>query len=425
MTKQIIFIAIFTQFIHSTTLQELIDIGVQNSAILEKSDLQIELMEEKRKESKAKKFGEFDLVGSYNHYNLPRTLAPIVPSSLSPTSTVETTKDLFSTGISYSVPLFTGGALEQQIDIDKLSKVALQKRKNLTKEEFIYNIRSLYLSGLSIQDLILAQNEYINTLEKLKEIINFSVEAGKKAKIDYIKIDTTIKSARGNLDSLNSNLKMIKNTLMAITHIENIDQLEPIGVNINQDIDRVDDIDFNSLDRFQLQDLEIEKSEKKEIQVKGSLEPQLAVNGYFGYNYDIDDSLSKENLWQIGVNLKWDIFDFQRGDAKRQQAKIAKLQAVIQKKKLSEDFKKLLAKALNNIENSIAQYNTNLAQLNLLEETQKIEKARYDAGVATLNDLLLAKSKTQLAKSKLIESQYKYQNGIYYLDYLLERGEVE
>jgi len=148
------------------------------------------------------------------------------------------------------------------------------------------------------------------------------------------------------------------------------------------------------------------------------------LNGYVGYNYDTDDnSLNKENLWQIGLNLKWNIFDFGKNSAKIQQAKIAKLQATLQKEATTEGFKKLIAKALNKIETALAEYQTNISKLNLLQESQKIEDVRYNAGVSTLNDLLLAKSKTQLAKSKLIQSKYEYQNGIYYLDYLLEKGE--
>jgi len=83
-----------------------------------------------------------------------------------------------------------------------------------------------------------------------------------------------------------------------------------------------------------------------------------------------------------------------------------------------------LAEAVDRVESSVAEYKINLAQLKLLEETENIEEARYGAGVATLNELLLAKAKTQIAKSKLIESQYKYQNGIFYLDYLFERGDI-
>jgi len=76
------------------------------------------------------------------------------------------------------------------------------------------------------------------------------------------------------------------------------------------------DKSFNRGDRFQLQDIEIEKSERVLSKVEASLKPQISLSGYFGYNYDIDDSLHKENLWGIGLNLTWNIFDFNRGDAR-------------------------------------------------------------------------------------------------------------
>ncbi len=421
--KILIFIMLTVSLLSATTINELIDSGLLNSSIIEKDKLQTELIEAKRKESRAKKFGEIDVVGSYTHYNLPRTLAPIVPSALSPNSSVETTKDLFTTDIQYSVPLFTGGALEQQVEIDKLSKTMTIKKAKLSREELIYNIRSLFLSGLSLQDLITSQNSYINALENLKDIIAKSVELGKKAKIDLIKSENIIEEARGKLAQIKSSLKMIKSTLKATTHIDNIDYLEAISVDINQNIIQENMEDLDNLDRFKLQDLEIIKGNRIISKVKASKRPQVALNSYLGYNYDIDDSLNKEALWQIGLNLKWNIFDFDKTSAKIEQAKIARLQAIVQKEATTEGFKKLLAKAINKIEMALANYNTNISTLNLLQESQKIEEARYSAGVATLNDLLLAKAKTELTKSKLIESQYNYQNGIYYLDYLLEKGE--
>jgi outer membrane protein TolC len=419
-----IFILLSTTLLFAIKVDELINSGLSNSSIIQKNQLQIDLIQAKKDENYAKKFGEFDIVGSYTHYNLPRTLAPIVPSSLSPNSSVETTQDLFTTGIQYSVPIFTGGALNQQVKIDQLSKNISQSRAKLSREELIYNIRSLYISGLTLQELISAQNQYINALEKLEYIISQSVKLGKKAKIDRLKADTSLQEAKGGLTQMRSSLNMIKSTLIAITHIPNIDYFELISVDMNQNIQKVSEDNLDELERFKLQNLEIEKGSKVISKVKSSQKPQVALNGYVGYNYDTDDnSLNRENLWQIGLNLKWNIFDFGKNSAKIQQAKIAKLQATLQKEATTEGFKKLIAKALNKIETALAEYQTNISKLNLLQESQKIEDVRYNAGVSTLNDLLLAKSKTQLAKSKLIQSKYEYQNGIYYLDYLLEKGE--
>jgi len=409
----------------ATTLSELIESGLQHNTLIKKTDLQIELMEAKKAESQARRLGEVDMVGSYTHYNLPRTLAPIVPSALSPTSRVDTTQDLLSTGIQYTVPLFTGGALEQQVKIDHLGTQMSQSKKRLSREELIYNIRSLYLSALSMQELILAQEYYVQALEGLREKIAYGVELGKRAKIELLKADNDLTQAMGNVAKSQSSLRMLKNTLAALTHHEAIDTLEPIAVDTIEETPTLENTNVAGLDRFKLQAMEIKKGEKMIKKVEASTLPQVALNAYAGYNYDLDqvDPFEQEQLWQVALNVKWNLFDFGGSSAKIQQAKIAKLQAMTQNDATFEGFKKLFAKAKNQIEVAATNYETTQNQYQLLQESETIEEARYDAGVATLNDLLLAKSKTELAKAQMIQSKYAYQNGLFYLDYLLERGE--
>ncbi len=408
----------------ATTLPELIESGLNNNSLIKKTDLQIELMEAKQAESKAKRFGEVDVVGSYTHYNLPRTLAPIVPSAFSPTSSVDTTQDLFTTGVRYSVPLFTGGALEQQVGIDNIATQMSQSKKRLSREELIYNIRSLYLSALSVQELIDSQASYVQALKGLKEKIRYGVELGKRAKIELLKANNDLTQAMGNVRKSRSSLQMLKSTLVALTHHEQIDTLEPIEVSLQNLTPLLENENLAELERFKLQELEIKKGSKMVKKVEASSKPQVALNAYAGYNYDLDrvDPFEEEQLWQVAVNMKWNIFDFGGTSAKVQQAKIAKLQAIAGNEATTEGFKKLFAKAKNEIETAFANYETTQSQHALLQESETIEQARYDAGVATLNDLLLAKSKTELAQSQMIQSKYAYQNGVFYLDYLLERG---
>ena len=68
--------------------------------------------------------------------------------------------------IQYSVPLFTGGALEEQIKIDNIAQKMAQGKKRLSREELIYNICSLYLSALSLQELQKAQEQFVQALEE-------------------------------------------------------------------------------------------------------------------------------------------------------------------------------------------------------------------------------------------------------------------
>ena len=414
-----------TLSLSATSLVELVELGLKNNSVIQKNNLQINLLEAKKAESKVSRFGEVDVVGSYTHYNLPRTLAPIVPSSLSPTSSVDTTQDLFSTGIQYSVPLFTGGAMEEQVNIDSLISQMGQSKKRLSREELIYNIRSLYLSALSLQELIGSQESYVQALSELKEKINYGVELGKKARIELLKANNDLIQAMGNVAKSKSSLRMLKQTLEALTHYEGINFLEPLEVEVMPNYERLNEGNLENLERFRLQELEIQKGERLVKKVEASKKPQVALNAYAGYNYDIDqlDPFENEQLWQVAVNVKWNVFDFGKTSAKVQQAKIAKLQAIAQNEATNEGFRKLFVKAVNEIETAQANHSTTASQYQLLQESQTIEQARYDAGVATLNDLLLAKSKTELAQSQMIQSKYAYQNGVFYLDYLLERGE--
>ncbi|MBU1668912.1 TolC family protein [bacterium] len=409
----------------ATTLPELIESGLQHNSVIKKTNLQIELMKAKKEESQAKQFGSVDVVGSYTHYNVPRTLAPIVPSSLSSGASIDTTQDLFSTGVQYSVPLFTGGALEQQVNIDKLSQSVGESKKRLSREELIYNIRSLYLSALSLQEVGTSQEAYVLALTKLRDMIAYELKLGRKAKIELLKADNNLQEAKGEVAVTLSSLQMVKLTLESLTYSKKIGHLEPLDVTIDTPNTSIDLENLDALERFKLQDLEIKKGAKMVSKVEALQKPQVGLNSYMGYNYDIDqrDPLEKEQLWQIAVNVTWNAFDFGATSARVQQAKIAKLQAIVEKEATTEGFKKLFSKARGEISTAFANHQSNQSQYHLLAESEKIEEARYNAGVATLNDLLLAKSKTQLAKSKMIQSRYAYQNGVYYLDYLLERGE--
>ena len=58
-----------------------------------------------------------------------------------------------------------------------------------------------------------------------------------------------------------------------------------------------------------------------------------------------------------------------------------------------------------------------------MSETEKIESIRYENGASDINDLLYTKARFAMAKSSYIQAKYSYQNAIYYLDYVMERGE--
>ena len=419
----VLFFVFLTTTLPSQTLDEVIQYALKNAPISKQAKLDEEMMQQKQKANKANLFGDVDMVGSYTYYNTARTLIPLTPTVLQSGEHVMTTQDILSIGVSYNVALFTGFAQTRQVEIDNISKTISSIRTKLTNEELVYNIRSLYLSILALKDMLKAQDEYIKNLQELKDRIAYEVQLGKKAKIDLIKAEVDIADASTEKNIIKSNIEKTFATLQELVG-KDISTIEPITIDMDTKNESLD-TQIQTLKRVELEELSIDKSQKSIQKASASYIPQVALASYYGKNYGIDDTFNEqqhETIWQVGVNAKWNIFNFGKTTATVELAKISKLKAKVKKEQTVLELEKLKTHAQSEIELNFSKYKTNQKQLLLAKESAKIEQVRYDNDASTLNDLLLAKSKEKLILSKLIQSKYDYQKSRFYLDYLLEKG---
>jgi len=415
------------------TLEGLISQAMEHSTIIKKSKAQMEASRQQRAQSKAEQFGAIDLVGGYTHYNLPRTLVPLTPATIATgAQDVTTSKDLYSAGIVYSVPLFTGFAQTRQVEMDQIAEAMAQSKLSLTKEQLAYNVASLYLSVLALEEMKRAQYKHVEALQKLEKTIASEVSLGKKAKIDLLKAQKDLFGNRSYLEVLKGNIAMTKASLAALVGVDDIGTLQRVKVSVKKPRYALGDLmaKAEGLNRVKVAQYNVKKAEKGVQKAQASWMPQVALESYYGYNYGENDPTQvnpstgwdNEKVWQVGVNAKWRVFDFGKRESGIEKAKIAKMQAAYDKQQTLLDLKKSLVEAREKIYQAYATYQGDLKQLSLAKASEKIERVRYENGVSTINDLLYATSQTQLAKAKLIESKYNYQKGKFYMNYLLERG---
>ncbi len=429
-----LFLALFASALYpdTLTLEKLVAYGLEHSTMVKKSKAQIALAQARRQESQAVRMGSIDLVGSYTHYNLPRTLAPLTPASiLSDPEGVATTTDLFGTGVMYTVPLFTGFAQTRQVEMDALAAELSKSRLSLTKEQLAYNVASLYLSILALQDMFKAQQQHVDALKRLTKIIRKEVRLGKKAQIDLLKAENDLYGNIAYEEVLKGNIAMTKASLASLVGLKHIDAIAPIKVSVKQPYYAIEELfgRADSLNRVRIATLNVKKAQKGVEKSRSGRYPQVSLNSYYGYNYGENDSSNKypddfnsEKNWQIGLNAKWTLYDFGKNSAAIQKAKIAKMEARFEKEQTLLDFRKSLIEAYEKMKQAYANYRGNTKQYALAKKSAKIEEVRYQSGVSTINDLLYAKSQAHIAKAKLIESKYNYQKEKFYMDYLLERG---
>jgi len=420
---------------HAFSLEQCVDLALKNNPNFKKQQLNMELAKAEIFDIDSQNYGKLDAVSSYTHYNLPRTLAPLTPASImfDPTS-VPTTQDLFVAGLIYEIPLFTGFTQTRSLEIAALQREMTAALLKLDREQLIYNVKTLYVNILSQQAQEDSQTAYIRALQRLHDDITLGLQLGKKAKIDQLKAAADLKNAQTGKARISANITIMKSSLKSLLNIDVLPKLTALDLSLpSLDFVHADFTDqFTGLERLRAAQFAIQKNTKLVEKSEGTLYPRIVMNSAYGQNFGPNDSGNRnhgdwenQEVWQVGLNLRWNLFDFGGSRAKIQKAKIAQQQSRYEKIKTERELRRALEEAVTKINTAIIDYNNARTELAMTREAAAIEQVRFDQGAADINELLYAKARNQLAKSRFTAAAYTCETTRFYLDYLLENGDLK
>jgi outer membrane protein TolC len=440
-TKIILSFLLIAASLSAMSLDETLKEALLHNNSLKKVILNKEEAQHNKDSKKAQNFGRFDLNVNYDHYNNARTLAPLTPMDIvsSPTGAYEmpTTNDLISAGVAYNVVLFDGFAKQKSYQISDLAYKNATLKIKLSKEELIYNVRSLYLSLLSLQEQLKAQEKYVNSQYKLYTYVLKEYELGSKSKLDTLEAKNSYVGARSNKEKIEANIDILKASLSMMIGSNKFDKAEDIPVSFDENARQT--LDIENLSRFKLAEFSKSIAEKKLESAEASYYPKIDLSTYYGYSmgpnattntypatgvtYLQKGDFNSENIWQIGLHLKWNIYDFGVKSASVQKEKIALLKSKIDIDDVKLELEKNLKIAKSKLLLAKSDYQSLKSQYNLLAEIQKAQKVKYENSALTLTDLLDTEAKEAITYAKMINAKYEYQKAKYYIEYLLEKGE--
>jgi len=420
---------------HTFSLEQCVDLALKNNPNMQKQQLNLELALEEISDLKSQRYGKLDAVSSYTHYNLPHTLAPLTPASIMfDPAAVPTTQDLFVAGLIYEIPLFTGFTQTRNLEIAVLQKEMTAALLKLDREQLIYNVKTLYVNILSQQAQEDSQATYVAALQHLHDDITLKLQLGKKAKIDQFKAAADLKNAQAGKSRISANITLLKSSLKSLLNIDVLPKLTAMDLPLlSRNFIQADFTNrLTGLERLRAAQLSIQKSTKLVEKSEGTLYPQIIMNSAYGQNFGPNDSGNKnhgdwenQEVWQVGLNLKWSIFDFGGSRAKIQKARIAQRQSRYEKTKTERELRRAFEEAVIKINTAITDYNNARTELAMTRKAATIEQVRFDHGAADINELLYAKARNQLAESRFTAAAYTCETTRFYLDYLLENGDLK
>ena len=411
---KLLFSMIFFFFVltglNAITLEQAIKTAIKHNPSINKSSIDIDIRKKLTKQAEAVRFGQFDALASYDKYDSERTMQPFNIKYLS--------ENIFSVGAQYNLPIFTGFELTENIKISKLNEKITYFSNKLNKNQIIFNIKSVYYKILSLKKQLKAMYNYKDSLKELLKNVDLMVATGKKPEVDLYKIEYDVKNADAAIAQLQNNINTLKYALKEIMGKKDfkIGNIEDINLTKNFSPEKIGSKNLTSIKRVNAKSSIASSNIKK---AKSEYFPKLYLNANIFENYD--DNGNDINIWQVTLNMKFDIFDFGKRKNSVEEKKLEKLKIDFEKLEIELKKDKDTADAINKVKTEEANIEAFKNQIKFAKESERIEKMKYEEGVSQIYDYLYAKTRRYIAESKYYDALYNRENAIAYYYYVTEK----
>jgi outer membrane protein TolC len=353
------------------------------------------------KQAEAGKGFTFGYTHTGERYNTP-------PSTLIPRY-YWTTK--FDNSFSLSLPIYTGGKLESQINQANLNLKVSDLNFDATKQQVKQIVTNYYFSVLQCRkNLQVSQETVDNYISHLKNV-QLQYDAGTVAKSDVLSSEVSLANARNDL------IKAQNNYELAVANLNNA-----IGLPLESELILKEDLqlqkDIRTLGdcvKYALAN----RPELAEYQAKIAIaqdDIKIAQSGYLPTVnfvakedwYDKELPGSNNNNWLVGLNISMNIFDSGINKSKVKQSQYS-LNMVLEQAQQERDTILLEVRqyylSMREAENRI---DTSNVAVEKAKDSLRIAEIRYNAGVGTNLDVLDAVLALNQVKTNYIQALHDY-----------------
>jgi len=385
------------------TLEQCLDIAVKNNPDIAQKHWDTKTAIAEKDIAEGALWPTIHAKGGYEHYRDDRLIKPRRPGTL---EVLQFADDLISGDIVLTMPLYTGGRLQNQVKATELLAKSTQQRLAHSRMELVFNVSSVFYS-------ILGQREVINSLlfsqETLQEHYkrtNDLMKAQKAARVDLLRTEVRLADIKQKLLRENNVLDIkrfvLANLLGRDVETKAVDiqgQLTlgniPTGLGRGHVVALANRQDYQSLAsrvRAQHKKLDIAKAERL---------PEVSFRASYGSRWDSDNFDEDNEVGSVGIFAEIPLFEGGRINAKirREHSHLRAMEEALRKLKLQIQVE--VETAISNIESTHTRVGVTQKAIEQAEESLRIEREKYDLGKGAIVDVLDA-------QSALLDSQMNY-----------------
>lgn len=305
-------------------------------------------------------------------------------------------------------PVFAGGRIYHGNQLAKLGIEAAEYQARIQEDEVRLQTESLYWQIVSLQEKIATLDQLDQLLDTLDKDLKGAIEAGLMMPTDQYKVTLKKNESQLNRKKLNDGITLLK---MALAQTIGIDW-QPLMLTDTLDVESNPASYYQNAptavahrNESHLLNLSLQAEKLKKKMTLGEALPSLMVGGSVNYHTVLENS--KPNALVFAV-LQVPITDWHKTIFKLKKNDLDAEIAENNRKNYTELMEMQTNQAWFNLEQSWLRISMAQTALNDAEANLKITQDYYEAGLVTLSDLLEAQTMLKNSRDELSDSRVEF-----------------
>ena len=419
-----------TYDVASISLQEAVEIGVENNLTLKRSQLEQFNTESGLIEAQGQRLPSLSASAS-GRFNWGRSINPV-------TNLFEARRiGNINISANANVTIFAGNQINNSIQQAKTNLEASRYNVEATQNDITLNIINLFVNVVFAKEQVSIAESQLKTSDDQLQRTSRLVAAGSLPLSE--RLDIEAQKATSELEVINArnNLRLAKLNLsqqLLIPFTEDFDVSVPDLEVEDYSLEAVDasqiyGIAVGTMPQVKAADLSIKSAEYGVKIAKGAFYPSLGLGGNLFSNY-VDqatfgnpESFSTQinnNLSQaLGLNLNIPIFSNFRNKASLQRARVQRNLSEIQSLEVKNQLRQDIETSYTSAYAARQSYQASLTRVAALEEAFRMAQQRFDVGALNSVDFQVAQNNLFGAQADLLNAKYEYIFRVKVLDFYL------
>ncbi len=319
----------------------------------------------------------------------------------------------FTGGLGINYEFYNGGrrgasirAAEKQLRIDELD---LERVVEVARFETARDYYSLQNSDAQVEIQIAAVEDASQTLKDAQLL----EEAGLGTRFDVLRAEVELAQAQQRLTTARANQSIARRQLaetLSVDHstdLSTADAIEEAGV---WNLALAETIVQAFKNRAELEQLLLQREigqEQRTIALS-TTRPTLSANANYSLDDDFEDDFDLSDQYSVGLNLQWRLYDGGSARAAADQAETDAEIAATQFANQRNQIRFAVEQAYFQLESNQNNIGTATKEVELAEESLRLARLRFQAGVGTQTDVIDAQTQLTTARGNLLSSITDY-----------------